>query len=1088
MSELRLYTSNRLEILIDELAHLLEAPLHSPMSPEVIVTQSLGMKRWVSFELAHRFGVLTNCYFPFPNIIIQEILHAVIDDIPEERYLDTDIITWRIMKLLPLCVEQVGFENIRNYLSQDDRFLKSFQLSSQIANIFDQYLTFRPDMIMSWERGEGEDWQAKLWRMLIQTLANGHPPALREQFFEKIKDPSIVSRTDLPERISIFGISTLPIFHMEIVTAISRFIDVNIFLMSPTQMYWADIRSGHDIAKTLRQEKNESYTVDELHLEKGNSLLASMGRIGKDFLKVIMKFDPQDYTCFDDPGYDSLLHSIQSDILNMIDRGIPTDEDVKKILISSEMIQEDRSIRINSCHSPMREVEILYDFLLDLFNSDPKLEPRDVIVMTPDIEKYSPFIQAMFGALSDDERKIPFSIADRSIRRESRIVETFFSILDLFDSRFEASNVLKIVECEDIQRRFGLVSDDLNLIRRWVSETRICWGIEGKYRSDLGLPEFKENTWKTGIERLLLGYAMPLEEGMMFNGILPYNNIEGRESLVLGRFLEFFNKLSAYSLSFSTRKTLSKWDRSLMTLIDDFFSSDEDTESDVQTLRNAVSRLSVMEEQSDFCELIDLSLVKSFLEDSISEESLYGGFLTGRVTFCAMLPMRSIPFKVICMIGMNDNDFPRTTKRVSFDLTAKDPKPGDRSIRDDDRYIFLESIISARDKLYISYVGQGILDNSELPSSVLVSELLDYINQGYELEENDRNIIDYIFTRHPLQAFSMQYFNGSNGLFSYSEENYSACLSMMHDKKKVKPFITDKLSDNAEDINLIELNDLISFFCNPARHLLNRRLGIYINQSIDIIEDREPFALDNLEKYHIEQRLLDHLLADKDKESLYKILRAEGALPIGRTGDIEFMNLVHGASTFAKNIKYYMNGENQEPYDIDINFSDFKLIGKISNLWPNGLIHYRYAKAKAKYRLEVWILHLVLNASNQKSFSGKSYLFCKDNSWEIAPVEDSMNLLKQLIIIYKRGLNELLHFFPETSLEFVINLLNNRSREASLERALIKWEGGYKQSGEGEDLYYDQCFRGVNLFNDSFCRLSIDIYGPLVDNQKVLKL
>ncbi|MDY7036843.1 MAG: exodeoxyribonuclease V subunit gamma, partial [Thermodesulfobacteriota bacterium] len=411
MNNLRLFTSNRLEILAHELADVLAKPLPSPLDEEIIIVQSKGMERWISMQLAHHHGICANCRFPFPNTFISEIFGKVIPGIPKSSFFHPEIMTWKIMRFLPSCISMPGFEDIVTYLRGTRGNLKALQLAEWIGDIFDQYLLFRPEMILHWENGEGNHWQAKLWRELVKGHEKEHRVALGKAFHRALKESSFDIEA-LPDRVSVFGISAIPRFYIEVLAGISRFKEVNLFLMNPCREYWAYIVSEWEIKSTTSKQGAPDLTPGVLYLEKGNSLLASMGALGRDFFDFVNEFEYEEFVSFEDPDEENLLSIIQSDILNLRDRQQMCNE---KRLIS----HNDLSIQIHSCHSPMREIEILHDQLLNMFKSDPSLIPGDILVMTPDIESYSPYIQAVFDLPVNDSKRIPFSIADRSMRKES---------------------------------------------------------------------------------------------------------------------------------------------------------------------------------------------------------------------------------------------------------------------------------------------------------------------------------------------------------------------------------------------------------------------------------------------------------------------------------------------------------------------------------------------------------------------------------------------------------------------------------------------------------------------------------------------
>ncbi len=1079
MPGIKLYTSNRMETLVHRLAETVEPPLSTPFKPEAIVVQSKGMERWISMQLAGKLGIWANCRYFFPNEIIAEIFAHSIPGTGTDRIFDTDKVSWQIMKILPQCASAKGFESIADYISGTDPLFRAYQLSARIADTFDQYLTFRPEMILDWDKGAGDNWQAGLWRALMREMPLQHPPALRNIFFERIKNRQDIDLSALPERIAVFGISSIPKYHLDILAALSRYIDVNIFFMNPSMEYWADIHSGKNIALTLGHYDDES-SADALHLEKGNSLLASMGRQGSDFLYNIIQYsDVMEYPLFEEPAQASLLECVQYDILHMLDRGAPGDAGPASEF-SEEQMLSDSSISIHSCHSALREIEVLHDNLLNMFGTSG-LEPRDIIVMTPDIEEYSPYISAIFDS-STEEHRIPYSLADMSVRKES-LIDTFFAVLDLEKGRFGAGLVLDILERGEVMRRFGFSDDDVNIIRAWIKETNINWGLDAQYREGFGAPAYKENTWEAGIERLLLGYAMPASGGDMYAGILPYD-IEGSESSVLGRFIDFFNSLSGIVKLLSENHSLKEWSAVLSRVLEL-----PDTSSDPSNeiiLTETIARLAETEELLDFHERVSLVLIREYIENRLKESRIRSGFLTGGVTFCAMLPMRSIPFKVVCLIGMNDGVFPSGSRPAGFDLIALHPRRGDRSRSGDDRYIFLESIISARKKLYISYAGQDIRDNSEIPPSVLVSELLDYIEQGYTVTGAD--IKDYVFTRHPLQAFSRKYFMNLRNLFSYSAEYHKAGKTAAAERRQPGIFINGKLSEHYEHDDIILLDDLIRFFTDPAKHIITNRLGIYLEDRNEVLNETEPFVLTGLDRYRLEDILCERLVRDEDISGLYETSRAGGLLPHGFIGESSFKKLVPEIKNFSLRIKEYAAGELLPPLNMNIRIKNITVTGVLEDIRPEAMVSYRYAKAKPADRIRSWIKHLALNASGEPPYPVKSVLICRDAAWETDPVDNSIEILTELTDLYIKGMNELIRFFPETSLEYAVRILGNDPHHKALHHAENKWTGSDFTQGEGSHHYNYLCFRNINPFDRGFAETSLKIYEPMLIHQRKIAI
>jgi exodeoxyribonuclease V gamma subunit len=1082
MSDLNLYTSNRLEILADKLAEVLHTPLASPIEPEIIVVQSKGMERWISMEIARRFGICANVRFPFPNAFIYEMIGKVIPDLPEQSPFDPKFLTWKIMKILPTFIKMPGFESIKNYLDKGGFDLKGFQLAERIADLFDQYLLYRPEWIFRWEKGEEDHWQAVLWRELVMSSEHIHRAALGKKLVELLQNQG-TNFNNFPQRVSVFGISALPLFHIQILAAISQFAEINLFLMNPCQEYWFDILSDREIKRVTDRYRDRSLPEVDTHAEKGNSLLASMGSLGRDFLGIIYDFDVQESADFVTLENDSLLSHIQSDILNLRDR--------EKSSTKTSISENDDSIQVHSCHSSMREIEVLQDQLLKMFEQNPGLLPKDILVMAPDIEVYAPYIQAVFDLPLDDPRRIPFSITDRNVRKESQIIEAFLAILDLWDSRFGAAQVMTILESPTVRLKFEISEAEIDMIRQWISDTRIRWGIDKDNRRNLGLPATSENTWQAGLERLLLGYAMPGEGDKMFADILPYDHVEGSETVALGNFVDFSDRLFKTVESMGQPRTLEQWSDFLQRLMERFFETSEDTQNQLMVVWQALNELVNVQNESGFTEKINIQIIRNYLEHQLERVTFGYGFMTGGVTFCSMLPMRSIPFKVICLIGMNDTAYPRQEPKLGFNLLAKHPRQGDRSRRKDDRYLFLEALLSAREKLYISYVGQSIQDNSTIPPSVLVSELLDYIETGFEIP--GEKILDHLVTKHRLQAFSPVYFKGNKKLFSYSNEHFQAAKRLTEPRQTPLRFISAGLTTPGDEWKQVEIADLSRFFLNPAKFLLNKRLGIYLGEESSILDENESFVMEYLDRYLLEQNLLDKKLDGRNLKEYLMTTKASGMLPHGTVGDCVFENLSSGVEHFVQQSQQYIQTSTLEPLNVDLSIAGFHLTGQIEGINSERLLRYRFAKIKGKDRLRTWIDHLILNCIDAENYPRVSLLIglnpdSRDSqwaAWEFSPIDNSRKILEQLLAIYWEGLIKPIHFFPESSWEYANRVLEkNKSVEDALKNARNVWTGSDYNRGEFEDLNYQLCFKNRDPIDGEFQDLAIEIFKPMIEVQK----
>ncbi|MDQ5987974.1 MAG: RecBCD enzyme subunit RecC [Syntrophus sp. SKADARSKE-3] len=1075
MAGLNLITSNRLEILVHELAGLLSTPLSNPLNKEIVVVQSKGMQRWVSLELARRHGICANMQFPFPSRLVADVFRNTIPEASaNDNPFDPAAMTWSVMEILPALLSRPGFEMLHHYLSRTDHEVRLFQISSRIAETFDHYLLFRPDMILGWEAGKEDHWQAVLWRSLVERLGAIHPASLQRTFIDLVRKGA-TTPASLPERLSIFGISALPPFHMEVFAALDRLIDVHLFIMNPCREYWGDIVSGREMNRVTARHERMGLSPDELYLETGNALLSSLGIQGRDFFELIGTYDGlAEASFFFDPGRDSLLRALQSDILNL-----RKGEKEDKALVDGD----DRSLLVHSCHSAVREMEVLQDQLLYLFETHTDLKPSDIIVMTPDIGIYAPFIQAVFSLPREDPRYIPYTITDRELRQESAMADHFMKLLDLKDSRFSASSVFDLLETSSVRAKFSFTEDDLELIHTWIDESGIRWGIDAPMRAALDLPTSRRNTWREGLERMLLGYAMPSDGGKrLFESILPFDLIEGSDTAILERLLAFTQRLFAAMEDLSAPRPVGQWSSLLKDLLDSFFfTNEEDRLSEVHNIRQILDDLASL--SSAFSGTVPLDVIRLWLKDRFEKGSLGHGFLAGGVTFCAMLPMRSIPFKTVCLVGMNDGSYPRESPALAFDLMIKSPRPGDRSRRQDDRYLFLEALLSARQTFYISYVGQSIEDNSIRPPSVLVSELLDCIDEGYQMLGTD--IIDTIVTKHPLQAFSAAYFKDDGRLFSYDDENCRAAQRAMAPRRDPAPFVSSSLPEPDDTWRQVEVEDLCRFFAHPSGFFLSRRLGLNPGKEALMIDEQEPFSLDALDMYGIRRELTVKALSGLDPSGQYPVIAASGRLPHGTPGEYAYSQLCLFTEDFTNRLRPFTADCPEQSMTVDLSIGPFRITGCIDGLYNGGCVYYRPTRIKTKDYLRAWIYHLILNRAGTSTDGCRSILVFEDASLCFRPVADPDKYLLPLLNQYFSGLSKPIKFFPESSFAFVQSISAGKDERTALQRARDKWEGF--KFPENADWANRRCFGHGNPLDAEFVTLAVEIIGPILEYRESLK-
>ncbi|WP_407331234.1 exodeoxyribonuclease V subunit gamma [Enterovibrio sp. 27052020O] len=1092
------YHSNQLDLLKSLLVAIVQQkPLDNPFQKEIILVQSPGMAQWLKLEMAKEQGIVANVEFPLPATFIWQMFTHILDGVPQRSFFNKEAMTWKLMKVLPSMLDHPDFAELKRYLDDDTDQQKLYQLAGKIADIYDQYLVYRPEWIKAWENENAvpeleqeKSWQPQLWRALYDyTLQQGQSPFHRANLYEEFID-TLSSQSSKPEglagieRVFVFGISALPPRYLDALKALGKHVDVHYMFTNPCRYYWGDIRDKRYLAKRAAAMENRISRTnvgdepaqfslalggDDDTAEVGNSLLASMGKLGRDNLLLISELQCHEVDQgFVDIPCHSLLQQIQADILDLIEPGnvLETSSSESKQAISPD----DRSVSIEVCHSPMREVEVLHDRLLDMLESDPSLTPRDIVVMVADINAYSPAIQSVFGN-APGERYIPFSISDRSADQESPILTTFLRLLSLPDSRCSAAELLEILEVPSVLRRFGFDNRQFEKVKFWVEEAGIRWGLDDNTAAHFSLPNQHQNTWQFGLNRMLLGYAMPSEKGL-YNDVLAYDEVQGLEADVAGKLGEFFRVLNAAQAALTQTQSGHNWVQTLTALFDDMFALDTDEELAGRLIRDQLDNWLTQIDDAGFIESLSLAIVRDYLKEKLGGERVSQRFLAGQVNFCTLMPMRSIPFNVVCLLGMNDGDYPRTIAPVGFDLMAGRTRAGDRSRRDDDRYLFLEALQSAQQRLYISYVGRSVQDNSEKVPSVLISELLEYCRQGYclngdnELPEHEsgKRLISNLVHHNPLVPFSRLAFDAQRP--SYAAEWLPAAKG---EGELAAPFLGEKAltTDKETDSDIVELAELQRFWRLPVQYFFNRRLKVFFEAPDGAMEDVEPFALDNLQRYQLRDALLSHIIEYGDSEEsrhyFFQRQKASGALPLSHFGELALESEQAGILAMYERLKPYFL-ERRQPLEINLSIPTSRgtvlLQGWLDERYRVGRVLFRSGKIRARDRLAAWIDHLCQCAAGDMS---ETYFIGVDDEVIFTPIaaKEAIDYLGFYLEQYYFGTEQPIAYLPNTALAGLLACIDKNGQwsddDMAREKAKVKmraaFDSGYMTTGEGDNAY-----------------------------------
>jgi len=1034
---LNLHHSNSLEQLNLILLQQLAKPSDSVLRPELILVQNPGMKRWLQQQISLASRVAANFEFPLPSRFIWDVFLSQFDDVEDLSAYDADVLRWRIMQLLDQQVTDKPLSVLNTYLQQDEHGLQRFQLAEKLAGLFDQYLVYRPAMIRTWEQGKAnhsdvEAWQSHLWRLLRQQDPQPHRALLIQRLLKHLKHGQ-VNTQNLPERLFVFALSAMSPLYMNVLQALGKHLEVHIFILNPCKHYWGDILSKKELVN-----RNQPVLVE-------NELLASLGKQGRDYIDQFYDDleSPEEYHYFIDKPPVSLLQRIQFDILHL---GL---EEVE------QTFQPDKSIQVVSCYSELRELQVLHDRLLEMLEDDNELQPHDIVVMSPDVDTLAPYIEAVFG-MQPEQKRIPFSISDNNELASMPLMQAVIDWVGLATSRFSASEILAWLELPALQRKYGLAAQDLEIIRHWINSTHIHWGLDQEHKRAIGLGRNNLNTWAHGIHQLLTAYLMIDEQAMLGDYPAASTLLSSAEFKSLGQLHKFLDDLAFWARRLQVPYPLIDWQLHINDLLDTFLQPDDDEEWMLKTLRDQLAAWKLQSIQGGYIEKLEPALMTQLLLQTLQQGFSHHYYLTGAINFCNLIPMRTLPFKVVCLIGMGDNHFPRKDIPLQFDLISRFPQKGDRSRREDDRYMFLQSLLSAQQNLYISYVGQNRKDDSIIEPSVVVRELLDQVKQctGVELS---------------IEKTALQPFSADN----YLRGSYAELWQI---DKPIQPVpFAQPIEARPIEADL-SLHELIRFFSNSPRAFMEQRLNMSLLDYTDASEDEEPFALDPLARYQVKRALIDDLL-DNGIIHQQKYLNS-GALAQENNGVIQ----LEGQQQEAENLFHLISGHEQfsheHVYTIDLVTDQRRLHGGIKSYSQKGLLQFSLSAKKGTSLFPYWIQHCVLCATEQSSFTE---LFFKQEkvSFKHLGREQAIKHVTDFIHLFDQGLNQIIPLYLDTSFDYLQQKLKTDELRAK-NKVMALWSGDSFQSFfEAQDPYILTSQKNGDEWPEEFFHLAEFLWIPV---------
>jgi len=1111
--------SNRYERLQDALLDAMATPPASPFVHEEIIVPSAAVRRRIELAAADRFGICANVRFSFlGEWLWRQIGHviAVADTSP----FTTPVLTWRVLGILGEPAFVAAHPPLAGYLHRADEVMR-FDLAARTAALLEQYLTYRPDWLAAWLAGKpagikdpdaaraaDERWQAALWRRIAADLGTGsrHPSVA---FFEAMQGmgPDAPARAGLPGTAHVFCLPTTPPLYLDILHRLAQWIDLRLYVPNPCREYWLEVVDPRRLSYLAAKDRAD-------HHEVGNRLLAAWGRQTQAHIDLLLQDDRA--AIVDDADFapsegDTLLARIQNAILDLTDlaRG------------SVKLAAGDRSVEVHVCHSLTRELEVLQDQLLALFaGADPPC-PSDILVVMPDLEAAAPLIDAVFGN-APKARVIPYAITGRPASVRNACAQALLAVLAVATSRFPASAVFELLQRPIVARRFGIGDAELDTLHAWIRDAGIRWGIDDHHRAELELPAVGRHSFGDGLDRLFLGYALPASTSVPLNDRLAAGNPEGSAALALGSLREFVRRLERLHAELAQKRTPAEWRQTLLGVIDNFLAPAGDEIDDERETAAGIHELHASMAHGGMSDPLPVDVVRVALQ-ALLDDPTRGGVPGGAVTFAAMASLRHLPYRFVCVLGLNDGAFPSPARPSEFDLLARDPRRGDRQRRVDERNVFLDAVLAARERLYLSYTGRSVRDNSPQPPSVLVAELLDYaaaaIDAGPFSPDSLKAARQRLTVAHPLQPFSLEYFkpDAPPNRRSFNDE-YCAALKQRlavpaavaapaphpapattaaavavadaspagdegeDEAKAWEPqdrFFQGPLPPAGPEFRDVTLDSLARFFGNPCRYLLRARLGIVLPEGVEELQDDEPFVTDVPARRALSERMLPRLLAGEAVAAVRAFARAGIEYPPGRLGALELEQELQRLGTFADEVAPALAGPLLDPVSATLDFAlegeAWRLTGGFGDLRATGLIRYRYDDARAYDYLNGWIAHLFLNALAPTEATLQTTWHSRDGHYVLPPVAAARAHLEALLALYRAGLHRPLHFFPKAAWSYVTN-------DESLTRAAGTWTStSFRPYGEDRDPAYRLALRGVDdPLDDEFIACATTVFRPLL--------
>lgn len=1069
---LHIHRAERADVLALALARVLASPQEDPFAAEVVAVPAKGVERWLTQTLSAVVGaegvadgVCANIAFPSPAALVAEALAAASGVASAQDPWAQERLVWSLLRVIdaslsePWCAVLSRHLGARNTVGGEHRVGRRYATAAQVAALFDSYAAQRPALITEWAAGSDTDgaggaipddllWQPMLWRRLRAEIGSPSPAERLDAACAQLRArPDLVA---LPPRLSLFGVTRLPSDQLAVLSALADSRDVHLWLVHPSPVLWSALGELPP-ARTRAEDRSAAAVAHPLLAGLARDIRELQQRLaaaaGSDTYHPITAISSEDVVP-ENSSPTTLLRALQAGIRD--DRWPPAPGEVGA----------DGTVQVHACHGPARQVEVLRECLLGLFAADETLEPRDVLIMCPEVEAYAPLVRAAFGQRAtgspepqiDSEHpahRLRVRLADRGRGVTNPLLAVIGALLELADGRVTVTQVLDLAAAETVRRRCGFDDDDIERLREWAAESGARWGIGQRQRQAFGLADFAQNTLNSAVDRILLGVTAGETAEDWLDLALPLDDVDSNDVDLAGRFAEFVDRLAVCLRDLRGPRPAHEWATVLGRALD-LLTDVPDAQAWVRI--EARQELAAATEHAGEVSL-RLADVGVLLRSRLAARPTRANFRTGELTVCTMVPMRSVPHRVVVLLGLDDEVFPRASAADGDDVLAREPLLGERDPRSEDRQLLLDAILAARDTLLVLHTGADPVSGAHRPPAIPVAELLDAL-RAHVGAAAMRTVV----TRHPLQSFDRRNFRAERP-FSFDTVALAGAYAADGPAQPRPGFLSAPLP--AAEAADVALADLISFAEHPVRAFLWQRLGLRVPEHDEDIDERLPIELDGLAKWELGERLLAARLTGADPAGLRAAEWRRGTLPPFGFGAAVLDEVEYTVDRLVRAAQADYAGA-ARAVDIAIDLGNGRrLTGTIPQVRGETLVRTTFSRLAPKHRIAAWVSLLALTVTEDRSWRavstgrgqfGRPTWRCELTAPDVPAARE---ILRELVALRDAGLTEPLPVAPTATAVYA----ERRFRGAGVDDAIAAAEREFNGGPNGPGPFGDHTDR-----------------------------